>query len=291
MAGNLTINRNGKMIGQIESTPVEYPFRFIIAGDSGASLEPPNPLADTIFSEMLDQMQRIKPAPIFFVHLGDFAGPGTIERHDHYLQMADRLAFPNICVIGNHEHDDPVGLKNFQKIHGSTNFSFAYGHTRFVAIRTHKQQPRGPRVNDLIFLEESLQDDDHPNKIVFMHAPPYLDDHYEPHGDWGFSTGRSEFLTIVKKHNVKLVCCAHFLAYDYHVHNGTSYVVSGCGGWGLCSHFGVCSPKAKPPNRGAFYHFVEVTVQHSGAINGRIIKAFKGTEYEPYYKFEIDTAT
>jgi hypothetical protein len=45
-------------------------------------------------------VERIEAAPAFFVNLGDFAGPGTLERHAHYLRQMDGLAIPNICVVG-----------------------------------------------------------------------------------------------------------------------------------------------------------------------------------------------
>jgi len=279
-------NRNAKMIERIESSPVKYPFSFTITGDSGATTSPPNPLNDTIFSQLLTQMQQLNPKPLFFANLGDFAGPGSMARHRHYLDLADKLTIPNICVAGNHEHDEDENLKNYQRVHGPTNFTFAYGHTRFVALNTHRKAPRGPLSAELQYLDEVFSHDEHPNKIIFMHIPPDLDGHYAPHDDWSFSQGKQEFLSIIKKHNVRLVCCAHIIAYDYHVDDGISYVVSGSGGWGLCSHYGVCT-NTGPPNRGAFYHFVELTIHQSGEITGRLVKAFDGPKYLKPYSFNI----
>ena len=137
-------NRNAKMIERIESTPVKYPFSFTITGDSGATTSPPNQQNDATFSQMLTQMLQLNPKPLFFANLGDFAGPGTMARHQHYLGLADKLTIPNICVAGNHEHDEDENLANYQRVHGPANFTFAYGNTRFVAINTHMRQPRGP---------------------------------------------------------------------------------------------------------------------------------------------------
>jgi pimeloyl-ACP methyl ester carboxylesterase len=42
-------------------------------------------------------------APVFFPNLGDFAGPGTLERHRQYLEVVSPLPIPNVCLVGNHE--------------------------------------------------------------------------------------------------------------------------------------------------------------------------------------------
>ena len=75
-----------------------------------------------------------------------------------------------------------------------------------------------------------------------MHMPPHLDGRYAPHEEWGFKQREEEFLEILHRHGVALVCCAHGLAFDTCVHEGVRYVMSGGGGTGLCSHLrGVCA--------------------------------------------------
>lgn len=277
----ITQNRNTSNISQIEATPVKYPFCFTIAGDTAAS---PNPVGDAIFGEILRQMQQLGPKPLFFANLGDFAGPGTLECHEHYLRLVGHLNIPNICTMGNHDADDPVGGENFARLYGPVNFQFAYGNTCFVAINVHNP---GPREVDLDFLAEALGSDGHPNQVVLMHMPPNLNNHYAPHPEWGFSRLEREFLDIVKTHRVRLVCCAHVVAYDYYVYDGIPLVVSGGGGWGLCSHYGGCQSLAMgtPGQRGSFYHFVQVSVDKSGAISGRVIPAFQGIRENPDYSF------
>jgi hypothetical protein len=77
---------------------------------------------------------RLDPAPVFFANLGDFAGPGTPDRHRHYLRLAEALPVPNICVVGNHDLDDAGGKDAWAGVHGPMNFDFAHGHTHFLAI-------------------------------------------------------------------------------------------------------------------------------------------------------------
>lgn len=160
--------RNAAMIARIEATPVHYPFSFVVAGDTGAW---PSPLADAIFAQLLRQMASLDPPPLFFTNLGDFAGPGTPDRHEHYLRLVDELPFPDLCVVGNHDLDDPTGWETFGQIHGPVNFTFAYGHTRFVALHC-QMGTGGPREDDLAYLDACLRDDDHPHRFVLMHTPP-----------------------------------------------------------------------------------------------------------------------
>ena len=124
--------------------------------------------------------------------------------------------------------------KIFSGIYGPENFQFAHGHTRFVAINC-TCATNGPREEDLAFLEKALKEDNHKVKIVLMHMPPNLGDHYAPRAQWGFKDNEAAFLAIVKKHGVKLVCCAHVIAYDNYVHDDICYVVSGGLGWELAT--------------------------------------------------------
>jgi hypothetical protein len=117
-----TPGRNSQMAERIGSTPVRYPFSFVVAGDGGAW---PDPTADGIFRQLVSQVARIQPAPVFFANLGDFAGPGTADRHQHYLRLVDGLPVPNICVVGNHDLDDESGHDAWEQVHGPTNVDFA----------------------------------------------------------------------------------------------------------------------------------------------------------------------
>ena len=267
------------MIKRIEKTPLSYPIRFMFTGDSAAGI---NPVGDAIFSQMLSQVESLEAKPLFFVNIGDFAGPGVPPRHEHYIKMVDdRLTVPNICVIGNHDMDIPMGLDTFRSIHGPENFEFSYGHTRFVAINDSVESG-GPSERELEFIENALKGDDHKMRVIMMHIPPNFDDHFKPHPEWGFKKNEKEFLELVKKYRVNLVCCAHVVAYDVHVHGGVPYLTSGCGGWGLCSHFGACYNinGGIPPHRGSFYHLVEVSLEESGAISWRLLRAFEGNQFD-----------
>jgi hypothetical protein len=284
---NATAPHNLVMVEHIEATPVAYPFSFVVAGDSGAW---PDPTADAIYAALVRQVGELDPPPLFFANLGDFAGPGTTERHEHYLGLVEPLAVPNLCIVGNHDLDHAAGWETFERVHGPMNFSFAYGHTRFVGLHGEpgvvgevavpgpgtEEGAQGPREEDLAFLDATLAAAQEPHRVVLLHTPPYLDGHYAPHADWGFKQREAEFLELLRRHGVTLVCCAHGLAFDTYVHEDIRFVMSGGGGSGLCSHYrGICTEgDGRPEDRGALYHAVELTISESGAVSGRVLQAF-----------------
>lgn len=201
--------------------------------------------------------------------------------------MARELPIPNLCIVGNHDLDDPNARATWAEIHGPANFEFAYGNTRFVAIDAApgevgeiaidpSQGTAGPDEHALTFLAHALETAPEPHRIVLMHCPPHLEGRFAPHPEWGFGIREREFLDIVRRCGVELVCCAHALFFDHHVRDGTRFVVSGGGGTPLCSHFrGVCAPgEGRPEDRGALFHAVQITVAEHGAISGRVLQAF-----------------
>jgi hypothetical protein len=265
--------RNLTMAVRIAATPVRRPFSFVVAGDTGAW---PDPTADAIFSQLLRQTAGLDPPPVFFANLGDFAGPGTRERHERYLTLVDGLPIPDICTIGNHDLDDPTGPDAWLEIHGPRNFDFGYGHARFAVL----DGAGGPDADALAFLDRALAAAAEPHRIVLMHMPPAFGGRLEPHPEWGFDADR--FLELVRRHGVGLVCCAHALLFDHHVHDGTHFVVSGGGGTGLCSHVhGICAEgEGRPEDRGALFHAVQITVAADGTIAGRVLQAFGDVRLE-----------
>jgi hypothetical protein len=135
----------------------------------------------------------------------------------------------------------------------------------------------GPRDEALAYLDATLAAADEPHRIVLTHAPPHLGGHYAPHPEWGFTEREDRFLDILRRHGVRLVCCAHGLSFDHHEHDGIRFVMSGGGGTGLCSHLhGICAAgDGRPEDRGSLFHAVQVVVGEDGAIGGRVLQAFE----------------
>jgi hypothetical protein len=170
------------------------------------------------------------------------------------------------------------------------NFDFACGDIRFIVLHAEPgingvvefpgagtpEGTEGPRDEDLAFLERALEAAGEPHRVVLMHMPPHLDGRHAPHPEWGFKRREQRFMALLRAHEVRLVCCAHGLAFDHHVYDGIHFVMSGGGGSGLCSHYrGVCTEgPGHPEDRGSLYHAVEITISENGAISGRVIQAF-----------------
>jgi hypothetical protein len=279
--------RNTRMAERIEATAVRYPFSFVFAGDSGAW---PDPTADAIFSQLI--RQTAEREPVFFANLGDFAGPGTEDRHQHYLDLAAPLPVPNVCLIGNHDLEDPRAAEVWTAVHGPRNFHFAYGNTRFVAIDgasgqagelgdTTPPDTAGPSAEALHFLAETLAAAEEPHRVVLLHAPPHLGGHYAPQAECGFRQGEPEFLDIIRSHGVKLVCSAHGLGFDHTVHDGIRFVMSGGGGAALYLSY----REAATSERGALFHAVEITVAEDGAVSGEVLQAFAPPGSPPPFTF------
>ena len=280
--------RNLLMAERIESATLGYPLSFVVAGDSGAWVDP---TADAIFSDLLRQTAEFRPVPAFFANLGDFAGPGTPDRHAHYLKLVAALPIPDICLVGNHDLEDPAGVDAWTAVHGPRNFQFACAGTRFVAIDgasgqtgelgdTTPPDTAGPGPGALRFLDDALAAADEPHRVVLLHAPPHLGGHYSPQPECGFKQGEPEFMEIIRRHGVRLVCCAHGLGYDHHVHDGIRFVMSGGGGAAL-----YLSYKNAGRDRGAVFHAVEITLTETGEVSGRVFQAFAPPGSDPPFEF------
>ena len=267
--------RNAEMAARIEAAAGAGPLTFVVAGDSGAW---PDPTADAILAALLGQAAALSPA--FFANLGDFAGPGTPERHAHYLRLVEALPCPDVCVVGNHDLDDPGGRAAWTAVHGPAEFTFAAGHTRFVALdaaptgdaRGHGGA--GRRGAGVPGPDAGRRRRAAPGRA---HALPAARRRpLRPAPAVGLLLREREFLGLLREHRVGLVCCAHALFFDTWVQDGTRFVVSGGGGTALCSHFrGVCAPgDGVPAERGALFHAVALTVGADGAVGGRVLQAF-----------------
>ena len=199
---------------------------------------------------------------------------------------------PNVCLIGNHDLEDPRGSEAWAAVHGPRNFHFGYGTTRFVAIDgasgqagelgdTTPADTAGPGVEALAFLDDTLAAASEPHRVVLLHAPPHLDGHYAPQPECGFRQGEPEFLDILRRHEVELVCCAHGLGFDHHVRDGVRFVMSGGGGAALYLSY----RNARSRDRGALFHAVEITVTEAGAVRGRVLQAFAPRDSPPPFTF------
>lgn len=142
---------------------------------------------------------------------------------------------------------------------------------------------------DLDFLEQCLTDHrEYPFKVVFLHQPPNLLDHYSPVAHWAFRHHEPRYPRLLTDHQVKLVCSAHITAYDRYMQGDVHFLVSGGGGYTrLC--YGPPIDEL-PPYRGNFFHFVQITVDEAAHFSGRVYRAGHSTQDMARYRFSDDLA-
>ena len=97
----------------------------------------------------------------FLANLGDFAGPGTPERHEHYLGSSSDLPCPDICVVGNHDLDAPGRPGGVDGGPRAGGVQLRGGRTRFVALDAAPRGDagrarRGRATEALAFLDATL---------------------------------------------------------------------------------------------------------------------------------------
>lgn len=107
---------------------------------------------------------------------------------------------------------------------------------------------------------------------------------YAPQRECGVQPGEPEFLDIIRRHDVRLVCCAHGLGFDQHVRDGVQFVMSGCGGAALNLSY----RHAGGRNRGALFHAVEITLTEAGEIRGRV---FRPSRHEAARRHSLSAAS
>ena len=271
----MAAGRNLEMAARIEAAGGRAPFSFVVIGDSGAW---PDPTADAIFRALVGQVAALEPAPLLLANLGDFAGPGTLERHEHYLGLVSALGVPDVCIVGNHDLDAPGARAAWTALHGPAAFSFAAGGTRFVALDAPPvETPEGtlgPGEDACAFLDATLRDAEEPHRVVLMHCPP-LSEGASPRTRNGASRGERAFLDLLRS-TVSRWSAAPTRC------SSTPSCTTASASWSpaagdravLALQRGVRGGAGRPADRGSLFHAVQLTIGADGGISGRVLQAF-----------------
>ncbi|WP_460893812.1 metallophosphoesterase family protein [Rufibacter soli] len=112
----------------------------------------------------------------FVVHLGDISDFGMSQEFTWVHDIMQDLKWPYLTVIGNH---DMLGNARqvYKKMYGPLNYSFTYGHTKFVFVDTNgREYGFNGKVPDLDWLQQELtpaSGDTWQQAIVVSHVPPF----------------------------------------------------------------------------------------------------------------------
>ncbi|WP_205499872.1 metallophosphoesterase family protein [Rufibacter psychrotolerans] len=110
------------------------------------------------------------------VHLGDISDFGMSQEYRWVHDIMKDLRWPYLTVIGNHDMLGN-GRKVYRQMFGSFNYSFVYGHTKFVLLDTNGREDgfRG-KVPDLEWLANELSpspEEGWQQAVVLSHVPPF----------------------------------------------------------------------------------------------------------------------
>ncbi|MEJ8800429.1 metallophosphoesterase family protein [Pontibacter sp. H249] len=112
----------------------------------------------------------------FVIHQGDISDFGMTQEHKWVHDIMEHLKWPYLTVVGNHDLL-ANGSKVYQKMYGPLNYSFTYGHTKFVFVDTNSREYGfDGSVPDINWLRKEVyqrEDEDFTQAIVVSHVPPY----------------------------------------------------------------------------------------------------------------------
>jgi hypothetical protein len=283
------VKREAPLAIEIEkATPLERSFQFVVLGDSKILAEQPQWRGNVILSELIQRINKDKPA--FVVYLGDGPDQGgpvlEMRAFRNALSLLNCAWYP---VIGNHELSrgaGPDGKKgdgeaNFLEVFGDklpvqdargnkvSYYSFNYQDAHFIVLDTAWQDRSGRSEQGLTtgsaqwkWLERDLQSARSGNRHIFIfgHEPPLvqiaadkkpnqkLSDRYIT--TWNDIKVVESFIELCRQYHVEAVISGHFHAYRLFEENDTTHLISG--GAGADLHV--------PPEFGGYYHYVRCTV-------------------------------
>ncbi|RAK63165.1 metallophosphoesterase family protein [Hymenobacter edaphi] len=140
--------------------------RFVFIGDSQRFYEEAE-----AFTQSVNQQRNIA----FVAIAGDISDFGLIREMRWVHDRLKKLNVPYLTVIGNH---DVVanGREAYQQVYGALNYSFEYGHTRFVFVNTNgREYGFNGRVPDVPWVQQALAAPGpgvH-RQVVMSHVPPH----------------------------------------------------------------------------------------------------------------------
>lgn len=148
-------------------------LRFVFIGDSQRFYEEAE-----AFTQSVNQLQGVS----FVAVAGDISDFGLVREMRWVHERLRRLKVPYLTVIGNH---DVVanGREAYQQVYGPLNYSFEYGHTRFVFVDTNgREYGFKGRVPDVAWVRQALANPGPgiSRQVVMSHVPPN-DADFDPH--------------------------------------------------------------------------------------------------------------
>ncbi|HET6722867.1 MAG TPA: metallophosphoesterase [Chitinophagaceae bacterium] len=193
-------NQNIQNIERLRSKTQNASFRFVVITDT-----------QRFYDEMDDFIKKINAYPdiSFLVLVGDVTDFGLRSEYLWICQRLQKLSFPFIVVIGNHDMLGN-GRELYKQMFGPENFGFSYSGYKFIVVNSNSQEVGyNGSLPDTSWLQQELSATPAQEKIfVFAHLAPFS-------GDFDRSLEQAYVRTLTNNGNV---------LYSIHGHEDISYL-------------------------------------------------------------------
>ena len=245
----VAITTNSEIAEKLGGNKEPY-FSFIVISDTGSG-QFLNEAATLKIVSRINREDRFKKIPIDFVlNVGDVTFRGKESHYKNYLRIKDRIKFPVIDAIGNHDDDldnGPRGLALFNKYCGEEKFSFVDRNSYFIVL---DDKDGDFTEEQFAWLEhELIKAQNYKHIFIFMHKPPF-----NPYQQAWYRVETNpwshRFLKLCDKYNVDIVFSGHENVSRIAKFGSVTYIV--CGGGG--------SLLIQPTSGNAFLNYVFVKI-------------------------------
>lgn len=193
-------DQNIKNIERLQSKEHKDSFRFVVISD-----------CQRFYEELDEFVEKINRYPdISFVVLnGDITDFGLRAEYLWVSQRLQKLSFPFLVVIGNHDMLGN-GRELYKQMFGPENFGFRYSGYKFIALNSNSQEVgHNGSLPDTTWLQQELSSTPSREKIfVFAHLGPFS-------GDFDRSLEQAYVKILANNGNV---------VYSIHGHEAISYL-------------------------------------------------------------------
>jgi len=193
-------NQNIKNIERLQSKEQKDSFRFVVISDCQRFYEE--------IDEFVGKINRY-PDISFVVLNGDITDFGLRAEYLWISQRLQKLSFPFLVVIGNHDMLGN-GRELYKQMFGPENFGFSYSGYKFIALNSNSQEVgHNGSLPDTSWLQQELLSTPSQEKIfVFAHLAPFSGD----------------FDRSLEQAYVKILASNGNVAYSIHGHEDISYL-------------------------------------------------------------------
>ena len=240
---------NEEVVKNLEKNEEPY-FSFIVISDTGSGFFMNESVTLKIASR-INKEDRFKKGPIdFVINIGDVTFRGRESHFQNYAKIKNKIKFPVIDVIGNHD-DDYTGRSDlFNKYCGKKEFSFSDRNSYFIVL----DNLNGDFTEEqfLSFEKELEKGKAYEHIFVFLHKPPF-----NPFSETWYRAETNpwslRFMHLCDKYGVDIVFSGHEEGHRIVKFGSVTYVVAAGGG----------SLMVQPSSEGGFLNYIVIKVNRN----------------------------